>query len=101
LAHYRAFFQSPDRIHATSEDYRAGQKVDAAHDAAVKKAGKTIAAPLLALWGDAGIVAQSTPLDIWRGWAKSVSGQAIDSGHFLCEENPDATASALIAFFRD
>ncbi|MGE3148607.1 MAG: alpha/beta hydrolase, partial [Pseudorhodoplanes sp.] len=76
LAHYRAFFQSPDRIHATCEDYRAGQTVDAAHDAADKKAGKTIAAPLLALWGDAGIVAQSTPLDIWRGWAKSVSGQA-------------------------
>ena len=52
------------------------------------------------LWGSAGIPSANTPLNVWRDWAKQVSGKAIDSGHFLAEENPDATASALLEFFR-
>lgn len=99
LAHYHAFFESPDRIHATCEDYRAGERIDPAHDAADKSAGRKITAPMLALWGSAGIPADRSPLDIWKDWARDVSGQAIDSGHFLPEENPDATAGALLTFF--
>ena len=38
------------------------------------------------------------PLKIWRQWAPQASGQAVDSGHFLTEENPDATAEALLDF---
>jgi haloacetate dehalogenase len=36
---------------------------------------------------------------VWRSWATDVRGAPIDSGHFLCEENPDATAAAMIDFF--
>jgi pimeloyl-ACP methyl ester carboxylesterase len=32
-------------------------------------------------------------------WATNVAGAPIDSGHFLTEENPDATARALREFF--
>jgi haloacetate dehalogenase len=32
-------------------------------------------------------------------WATKVTGSPIDSGHFLTEENPDATARALLEFF--
>jgi haloacetate dehalogenase len=99
LAHYRAFFQDPIRIRATCEDYRAGRTTDLAHDAADRAAGNKITVPLCALWGSAGIPSASGPLDIWRQWATNVSGQPIDSGHFVCEENPDATAAALLAFF--
>ena len=35
----------------------------------------------------------------WQAWATKVSGAPIDSGHFLTEENPDATAKALREFF--
>jgi haloacetate dehalogenase len=100
LAHYRAFFSDPSRIHATCEDYRAGQTSDLAADEADRAAGKKIAAPLLALWGAAGIPSETAgPLDIWRAWAANVEGKPIDSGHFLAEENPQATAAALIEFF--
>ncbi len=55
---------------------------------------------MLALWGDAGIArAAATPLDTWKKWATNVSGAPVDSGHFLTEENPDATAAALMDFF--
>ena len=63
-------------------------------------AGKKIMIPTLALWGDAGIArAAATPLDTWKNWATNVSGSPVDSGHFLTEENPEATARALKEFF--
>jgi haloacetate dehalogenase len=99
LAHYRAFFSDPSRIHATCEDYRAGQTSDLAADEQDRAAGNKIACPTLALWGAAGIPSETAgPLKIWREWAHSVEGKPIDSGHFLAEENPQATAAALVEF---
>ncbi len=99
LAHYRAAFDEPSRIHATCEDYRAGATLDRDHDEADRAAGNTIAVPMLALWGSAGIPSSGiAPLDIWRQWARDVDGHAIESGHFVPEENPDALVKALIAF---
>jgi haloacetate dehalogenase len=101
LAHYHAAFSDPLRIHATCEDYRAGRGADLDHDEADRKAGRKIACPMLALWGDAGIPSETEgPLGVWREWADDVRGAPIDSGHFLPEENPGATAKALLDFFR-
>jgi haloacetate dehalogenase len=100
LAHYRIAFQDPLRIHATCEDYRAGRTTDLAHDEADRAAGKMIGCPLLAIWGESGIPSETRcPLDTWREWAKDARGFAIDSGHYLPEENPQATAEALLGFF--
>lgn len=100
LDHYRAAASGPAHIHAHCEDYRAGFGADLANDEADRAAGNTIACPLLALWGAAGIPSETAgPLKIWRQWASRADGKAIDSGHFLPEENPDATASALLEFF--
>ncbi|MEW6642575.1 MAG: alpha/beta hydrolase [Pseudomonadota bacterium] len=102
VAHYLAALRDPLRIHAACEDYRAGAYADLDHDTADRNAGKKITAPLLALWGAAGFAgAAGTPLDVWRAWATNVSGSPIDAGHFLCEEKPDATASALLTFFSE
>ncbi len=101
LAHYHAFFQDPLRIHATCEDYRAGRTTDLAHDEADRAASRKIACPLLAIWGGAGGIPAETedPLTTWREWASDVRGFALDSGHYLAEEVPEATAGALIDFF--
>ena len=100
LDHYRASFSDPLRIHAQCEDYRAGYGADLANDEADRAAGKIITCPLLALWGGVGIANETGgPLKIWRQWAPQAAGQPIDSGHFLTEENPDATAKALLEFF--
>ncbi len=99
LAHYRAFFAEPKRIHACCEDYRAGATLDWAHDEADRAAGRAIDIPVLALWGGAGLPAQGeNPLDVWRRWAPRAQGRAIDAGHFLPEEAPEATAEALVEF---
>lgn len=100
LAHYRAFFAQPERIRACCEDYRAGATIDVEHDRADRAAGKTVQCAMLALWGDAGIpAAGASPLDIWRkSFAPQATGEGIDSGHFLPEENPRATLAALVPF---
>jgi haloacetate dehalogenase len=100
LEHYLAPFRDPSRVHAMCEDYRAGAYADFEIDKADRDAGNKITIPMLALWGDAGIAsAAATPLDTWKMWATNVTGAPIDSGHFLTEENPEATGKALRAFF--
>jgi haloacetate dehalogenase len=100
LEHYLAPFRDPSRVHAMCEDYRAGAHADYEIDKTDFEACKKITIPMLALWGDAGIAsAAATPLDSWRSWATNVRGAAVDSGHFLPEENPDATAGLLREFF--
>ena len=99
LAHYRASFTDPLRIHASCEDYRAGQSTDVAFDDADRKAGKKITCPTLVLWGTGGVPRDKAPLDLWHAWATDVRGRAIECGHFLCEENPQATGDALLEFF--
>jgi pimeloyl-ACP methyl ester carboxylesterase len=63
--------------------------------------GAKITCPLLAIWGGAGGIPAETegPLATWREWATDVRGFALDSGHYLAEEAPEATAHALIEFF--
>jgi len=101
LDHYRAFFAKPERIHACCEDYRAGWTCDREADAADRAAGKRIAAPLLSIWGDAGIPAGGpSPIDVWRNWADDVRGGPVASGHFLCEEAPETASEELLAFFK-
>jgi haloacetate dehalogenase len=101
LAHYHAAYQDRLRIHAMCEDYRAGQTTDLAHDEADRAAGHKIGCPVLALWGTSGLPANAgiDPLAAWRDWAPDLRGFAIESGHYVPEENPAATARALLEFF--
>ncbi|HET9715477.1 MAG TPA: alpha/beta hydrolase [Pseudolabrys sp.] len=100
LDHYRAAFSDPVRIHAHCEDYRAGRYADLANDEADRSIGKTVSCPVLTLWGGTGVASETGgPLEIWKEWAPQASGEAVDSGHFLAEENPGATEAALLKFF--
>jgi len=101
LAHYHAAYANPDRIHAMCEDYRAGRTSDLEHDEADRIAGNKIGCPVLALWGTSGLTANAgiDTLACWRDWAPDLRGLAIESGHYLPEENPSATAKALLDFF--
>ena len=101
LAHYHAAYNDPIRIHAMCEDYRAGRTTDLEHDEADRATAKKIGCPVLALWGTAGLCANAglDPLACWRDWASDLRGTAIESGHYVPEENPDSTAQALLEFF--
>lgn len=99
LAEYRLHYATPEHIHATCNDYRAGATYDLASDEADRAANRKITCPTLAVWGNAGIPNETEgPLETWREWSMTVEGHGVDSGHFIPEENPEAVLAALLPF---
>jgi haloacetate dehalogenase len=93
---------TPKTIHGSCEDYRAAAGIDLTHDEVDHKAGRKIAAPVLALWGSrshTGRFYGGDLLSIWRAEADDVSGGDLDSGHYLVEEAPLAVLAAFNRFF--
>ena len=100
VAEYARHFRNPSVISATCEDYRAGAGVDLEHDRADRAAGRRLPCPLLVVWGRKYLAGQAaSPLDVWRQWAGDVREVALECGHFLAEEQPEACAAALREFF--
>jgi haloacetate dehalogenase len=98
-AYLRAFRQ-PTVIEATCEDYRAGADVDVEDDRADRQAGRRIGCPTLVIWGRRYLAAKAeSPAEVWRAWAEDVGEVALDCGHFVAEEEPEACARALEEFF--
>jgi haloacetate dehalogenase len=98
-AEYERCF-TPGAIHASCEDYRAAATIDLEHDRADRDARRRVAAPLLALWGEQGVVEKCfEPLDEWRRVADDVRGRSLPAGHYLPEEVPDLLAAELEKFF--
>ena len=98
MAEYERCFRDPATIRATCEDYRAAASIDLAHDA--EDADRRVECPLLVLWGEKGVVNRLfDPLADWRAVAGEVSGRALPCGHYLAEEQPDATLEEFERFF--
>ena len=103
-AAYVDALSQPEHVHAICEEYRAAAANDREHDRADREAGRRIACPVLALWSGAGPLGTwyedaGGPLALWRELADDVRGEAVDGGHFFCEEHPRRTAAALGRFF--
>lgn len=99
VAEYVRCFSDPESVRATCADYRAAATIDLEHDEVDAAAGRGVRCPLLLLWGAAGFVGQNYDvLDVWRDYASDARGQALTGGHFLAEEEPEATLSALLGF---
>jgi haloacetate dehalogenase len=97
IQEYLRCYRRPGTIHAVCEDYRAAAGIDLEHDAA--DAHRRIEAPLLALWGSQGTVGELYDVPAtWREKATLVEGKALDCGHALQEEAPEACAAALLEF---
>jgi len=69
------------------------------HDRADRDAGRQLAMPLLALWGEQGVVHQCfEPLKEWQRVVTDVRGHALPCGHYIAEEAPDALLEAALPF---
>lgn len=101
LADYLAAARNPDMIRGMCEDYRAAATIDLVHDRASRDAGEKVQCPMLVLWGAKGKIGQwYDPLAIWRDYCTAhVTGEAVQTGHYLAEEDPAAVAVHLKDFF--
>ena len=97
IAEYERCFSDPAAIHASCEDYRASASIDLEHDRA--DLADKIQCPLLALWGEKGVVHRLfDPIKDWSAVASDVRGKALPSGHFIPEEVPALLLAELIPF---
>ena len=101
ITSYVEAFNNPAIIHASCEDYRAGASIDLDHARADIAEGRKIQCPTLSLWGALGFAAKSYDLRAtWEAVSNGpVSGEGFQCGHFVPEEKPAETLSALLAFF--
>lgn len=101
LADYERCFSRAANIHAACEDYRAAAGIDLEHDRASRAAGQKIACDTLVLIGGRGVVQRLFDAQaLWQAQCSaSVTTQVLPCGHFIPEEQPAATAAALLDFF--
>jgi haloacetate dehalogenase len=99
---YLRCFRDPATLHASCEDYRASAGIDLELDRADREAGRRIRCPVLALWGDRGVVHRCfRPLEEWRRVSDAeVSGGTVPAGHFLPEEVPEEVLRQLVPFLQ-
>lgn len=99
LAEYVRCLALPGAAHGVCEDYRAAAGIDLVHDRADRDAGRQLAMPLLALWGEQGVVHQCfKPLAEWQRVAADVRGHPLPCGHYIAEEAPEALLGAALPF---
>lgn len=92
--------RDPACLHAMCEDYRAAAGIDLEHDRADRDAGRKLECPVRVLWGKRGVIERCFhPLDDWARVANTVSGRALDCGHYIPEEAPEALITEIEGFF--
>ncbi len=97
---YRAALRHPEVVHAMCEDYRASAGPDLELDRADRDAGRLVTVPLRVLWGAHGVVERFfDPLALWSAVAEQVSGRALECGHYVPEEVPEALLAEVLDFF--
>ncbi|XAH25669.1 alpha/beta hydrolase [Xylophilus sp. GW821-FHT01B05] len=100
LAEYERCMAIPGSAEAICEDYRASAGIDLVHDREDIAAGRKLAQPLRVLWGRHGAVGQCFDvLALWRERALQVEGVALDCGHYIAEEAPQALLAQALPFF--
>ena len=69
------------------------------HDRADRDTGRSLTMPLLALWGEQGVVHRCfEPLAEWRNVALDVRGGPLPCGHYVAEEAPEALLAQVVPF---
>lgn len=74
--------------------------IDLEHDRADFERGHRVVCPLRVLWGARSMVGRHPdPIAQWKRLALDASGRALDCGHVIPEEAPDALVAEMLDFF--
>ena len=88
-------------VHGMCEDYRAAAGVDLEEQREEVLEGRQIRCPVRVLWGKKGVIEMLfDALGEWRKVADGeVGGEALDCGHYIPEEAPEAVVRHVKEFF--
>ena len=102
LNDYLECIKNPKTISAICEDYRAAATIDLNHDKTSRENNIKLKMSVLVLWGKKGKIDQwYDPLSIWQNYCtQKIKGNAIDSGHYLAEENPKEIIKNILQFLK-
>lgn len=96
---YLAAASTSKAVTAMCQCFRAGFHIDRAHDAADLADGVTIQCPTLVLWGRQSVIGRHFHVpQVWSRWCESAKFLALDTGHFIPEEDPEGVLEALERF---
>ena len=99
---YAKQMEDPDCLRAMCHDYRASASIDLEEARADLKDGRLIKSPVLVLWGKAGVIEKCfDAVKEWRAVTQesvSVEGYSVASGHYIPEQAPEETVSAILDF---
>lgn len=100
LAEYRRCIALPGTSAGICGDYRASAGIDLDHDRADLAAGRRLSMPVHVLWSAQGTVGQCFDvLAEWRRVADDVTGEPLECGHYLAEEQPEQVIAAMRKVF--
>lgn len=101
-AEYENAMRDPETVRGACEDYRAAATIDIKEQEEDEKNERKIKCPLRILWGRQGMVEKM--FDGVKDWKAvhetgDVSGEAVDSGHYIPEQKPDVVLEHIRSFF--
>lgn len=100
---YAATFGRPETIHATCEDYRAGATEDYDELQKAKEEGNKIKHEVLFAYSDKYLSEKYGVPWVYKDYVeegKLTTALIKDTGHFLVEEQPEATAEAINSWLK-
>ncbi|MFL9878260.1 alpha/beta hydrolase [Herbaspirillum rhizosphaerae] len=98
-AEYLRCLRDPATIHGICEDYRASAGIDLEHERHDLDVGNKIRCEMLALWGKQGVIEKCfEPLKEWARFSDKLEGGALDCGHYIPEEAPEALLEKVLPF---
>ncbi|KAF4627679.1 hypothetical protein G7Y89_g10474 [Cudoniella acicularis] len=97
---YMGLFEDRECVHGMCEDYRAAATVDLEEARKDREVGRKVKCPARVLAGGKGVVAKMDFLGLWRDVCEGeVSGDVVESGHYIPEEVPDVLLKNIREFF--
>lgn len=101
MKEYMKQFEDEAGVTGMCEDYRAAATIDLEHARKDIEDGRKVKCPLRVLWGKKGVIEKSfNALELWREVSDAeVSGESVDSGHYIPEEVPDVLVKHVLEFF--